>query len=81
MTPSTRKFYRTVITVEVLSEEPLDPTVSLADVESAITDGDCSGDVKFTASETLTGPQTADALMKQGSDPEFFRLTENGEDV
>ena len=37
-----RKFYRTLIQVEVLSEEPFE-CESLEDVHDAITTGDCSG--------------------------------------
>jgi hypothetical protein len=38
-------FYRTVLKVEVLSEEPLDNVDDLSAVAYAITDGDCSGSV------------------------------------
>jgi hypothetical protein len=40
--PSGKTFYRTLIEVEVLSEEPVEFD-SLEDVHNAIVDGDCSG--------------------------------------
>lgn len=77
--PSKRKFYRTLITLEVLSQEPL-PSMSLADLAYATTEGDCSGQFKQTTERELDGPQAAAALIAQGSDPGFFGLTEDGQD-
>jgi riboflavin synthase len=75
-----RKFYKTVITVEVLSEEPYDET-DLSQVSYDITEGHHSGVVKITSNEELTGKQAADELKAQGSDTDFFLLDENGDDV
>lgn len=50
----------------------------LADLHEQITSGDCSGKWE-TDVEELTGAQMADALIEQGSDPEFLGLTEDGE--
>jgi formylmethanofuran dehydrogenase subunit E len=75
-----RQFHRTVITVEVLSEEPYE----FDDLEQTYQDivtGDCSGTAKVTATETVDGPTMAKLLINQGSDPEFFRLDENGNDA
>ena len=80
-----RKFYKTRIVVEVLSEYPLANEISsprcLADLKHAVTDGDCSGDITKVEEEILTPLQAAQALLSQGSDPSFFQLTENGEDI
>jgi hypothetical protein len=81
MTPSTRKFYRTVLTVEVLSEEPLGDVFGLEDLASRVSTGDCSGDYKVSTEEILNGPAMAKALIAQHSDPEFFGLTEDGEET
>lgn len=80
---SDRKFFRTVLEVEVLSEDPYDPTSKeLEDVATDITTGDCSGDVQVkVANEVLDGPAAAEALRKQGSDPGFFQLTDEGDDT
>lgn len=77
--PSKRKFYRTVIEVEVLSEEAVD-FGDLAAVHYAITDGECSGQWSVTHSEPVCGPTMAKLLKEQGSDPSYFRLDDDGND-
>ncbi len=80
--PSERKFYRTIIEVEVLSEEPIgDMDMDMIKYHTDTT-GDFSG--KYTTKsqdEEMDGVETARALMEQGSDPEFFGLDENGNDL
>jgi hypothetical protein len=75
-----RKFYKTVLQVEVLSEGPYQPE-SLEQVHHDITEGDCSGEWKIVRSKELNGRQAARALLKQASDPGFFSLTKAGEDA
>ncbi len=72
-----RKFYKTVIQVTVLSEDPFE-WKSLADVDWAITDGDCVGSVRQESASVLDAQQTVDALTAMGSEPSFFGLKENG---
>lgn len=74
-----RKFYKTTITFEVLSEEPIG-SVSLSDLEYMTTEGHCSGQFKDTIEQVLNGKEMADALTEQGSDTEFFELDEDGND-
>jgi hypothetical protein len=78
---SERKFYRTVITVEVLSEEPYNPDSLSQMAEDCFGGGDCSGKWSITAQQTVDGPQMAQMLKAQGSDPEFFQLAEDGKDL
>ena len=78
---STRRFYRQLIEVEVLSEDAPVKWDSLEDIAYAITEGGHSGRVTETRSEQVTGPVMAKLLDSQGSAPEFFRLTEDGEDT
>jgi hypothetical protein len=74
-----RKFYKTVFTVEILSEEePCSP--SLGTIAFQITKGDWSGTTREKSKKKLDGRQAARALFNQGSDPSFFRLTDEGED-
>ena len=75
-----RKFHRTIIQVEVLSESPFGP-VALDTRHHMITEGDCSGKLTTGLEEELDGKQAADALLKQASDPSFFNLTEDGDDL
>lgn len=78
---STRKFYRTVFQIEVLSEEELPIDMCLRAVMSECEDGPYSGDVQKRVETIIDGRQAAKALQKQGSDPGFFGLTDQGEDT
>ena len=81
---SKRKFYRTVVQVEILSEDPfvLDEsdgngiTSPLLDaISEAVTSGHCSGDITAPVlNEEKTGPEMAVLLKAQRSDPGFFNL-------
>lgn len=77
---SKRKFYKTIIQYEILSEEPIE-CVSLSDIDYETTEGRWSGRFLETKQKTLNGLETAKALEEQGSDPEFFNLNVIGEDV
>jgi hypothetical protein len=84
MAASKRKFYKTVVKVVVLSEEPLGNANGLLNLEAinyAITDGDCSGEVCIGESQAIGGKAMAKALLSQGSDPAFFLLNEDGTDA
>lgn len=81
MTMSTRKFFRTVFTVEVLSEEPLPDGMTLEAIGEEITTGPSSGDITcLDGSVEIDGAKAAELLLRHGSDPGFFQLTEDGED-
>ena len=78
---SRRKFYRTVIQVEVLSEEPYH-CGNLKRIDQDISDGDCSGRLsEVVRNEVVDGPAMAKLLQAQGSDPGFFRLDDEGNDT
>ena len=77
---SKRKFHRTVIEVVVLSEEPFGYD-DLADVDEAITNGACVGSFDTKSTTELTGKEAADALTAVHSEPGFFQLDDDGEDV
>lgn len=78
---SKRVFYRTVIKVEVLSDEPFNYYDDLASVSRQI-DENCSGKITDEVdNEEVDGPTMARLLMEQGSGPGFFGLTEEGGDI
>lgn len=79
-TPSARTFYRSVLTVEVLSEDPLPEGINLGTVAVEIVSGDCSGKVTEDLNQEVDGPTMAKLLKAQGSDPAFFHLNDDGED-
>jgi hypothetical protein len=76
---SARTFYKTVIRVVVLSEEPY-RLGDLYNVHYDITDGGCSGEFEITDYAEVDGPTIAWLLEKQGSEPGYFGLTTTGED-
>ena len=76
-----RKFYRSILTTEVLSEDtPIMSGTPLEDIAYAITEGDCSGRTTVKSTE-VTPQQMAKFLIGQGSDPEFFMLDESGNEI
>ena len=81
---TTRKFYRSVIAVEVIHEDPraLAKLEGLDEVHNLITDGPCSGIWNVTKGPTeMNGRQAAKYLLKEGSDPEVLGIDEKGDDV
>lgn len=77
---TTRKFYKTVLQVEVLSEEPIGD-MDLEQVSHEIVEGDFSGQSIVMQTKELNGKEAAAALVEQGSDPEFFMIDEEGNDI
>lgn len=76
-----RKFFKTTIVVEVLSEDTPIEFDNLAEVHHMVIEGDCSGQIIATDCVRLTGAEAAAELIKQGSDPRFFMLTDKGEAI
>ena len=78
---SKRKFYKTVITIEVLSEEPIEPGTDLETIAHECKEGDWSLGYVNEKETILNGKQAAKALLNQASDPSFFQLNAKGEDI
>lgn len=76
-----RKFYKTVIKFEVLSEEPIPPGMEMENIIHECKEGDWSMRPLGEKETILNGKQAARALVNQGSDPSFFQLTDKGEDT
>lgn len=77
----TRKFFRQVYTIEVLTEdEPMPDPVSLDYIHYQITQGYASGKLSATPAEQIEAKAMASMLRLQGSQPEFFNITDDGED-
>lgn len=64
-------YVRTTIKVVVLSKGDFEFD-DLKDVSYAIAEGDCSGEYEVTDVEYLTAQQMREALISQGSDPDFL---------
>lgn len=79
-----RVFRKTVLTVVVLSVDDGGPRPSALGLDSifeAITTGDCSGDFEVTGEVEIAPKEMARLLRKQASDPAFFGLDEEGNDL
>ena len=75
-----RKFFKTVIRMTILSEDA--PVFgSLAEIERAVDDGDLVGQVSVLKQIQISPRATARALSRYGSEPGFFQLKGNGEDL
>ncbi len=66
-----KKYYRTVIHFEVLSDEPL-VNVTLADIEHHVDEGHMSGAFLGTFEQEVDADQMASLLEMQQSDPCFL---------
>jgi hypothetical protein len=71
-TETETKFYRTQITFEVLSDEPVSSGLSLGGVLYECNEGGWSGQTTSWHSEEVSRELMADLLIAQGSDPEFL---------
>jgi hypothetical protein len=78
METTTKKFFKTTITIEIISDRKYN-SVDLEQINYDITEGDCSGVVNVQNYQELTPEETAKALIAQGSDPEFLGLNTDGE--
>lgn len=77
-----RKFFKQVLRVTVLTEDkPLRHYGNLGLVHEAITAGDCSGAIEEVSCTEMTPQEAVKNLEAQGSEPGFFRLGEDGEDM
>jgi hypothetical protein len=75
-----RKFHLRTVTVQFISEENEDGLNLQTAVENAIT-GDSSMNIVSDDTVEVDGKKAAEVLLEHGSEPEFFRLNEEGEDV
>jgi len=78
---SKRKFYKTVVTMIVLSEDaPVSEELHPGTIWHECQDGAWSGEAHITKIQELTSARMAKALVNQGSDPEFFGLDADGKE-
>jgi len=75
---SNKKFYKTTITLIVLSENPIPDEFDIPQIAFEATEGDYSMADGERVQVELTGKEMADALTEQGSEPGFFQLNDMG---
>lgn len=79
-----RKFYKTIYQIEILSEDPYPIDHGMDDLRTIREDivaGDCSGSVTCVSHTIHDGEEMAQMLIDQGSEPEFFGIDEDGNEV
>src|SRR5271157_3893202 len=76
-----RKFYKTTITLEVLSEDEIPDSTDIPNIIDECLEGAYSLRILSATETILNGKETADALLEQASDPGFFGVDENGNDI
>jgi hypothetical protein len=77
-----KKIYRTTIQMIVLSEEPLSEGMSFEEIDANCDDGDFCGKTEWLkVNEVLEGREAAIAVEDTGSDPEFFQMDKDGNEL
>lgn len=75
------KYYKTVLTIEVLSEEPIPSWMEPTQVLEEMNAGSFVGNASEASPSELTGKQMAKELTQFGSEPAFFSLDEDGNEA
>ena len=71
-----KKFRKTIITIEVLSDGPFEFD-SLNSIDHSIMSGDCSGLISSIVEEKLTRDEMIQECDRHLTDPEFFGIAED----
>ncbi len=74
-----KKFYKTTLTYEVLSEEPVPDEISLEEVAREASQGRYVGRSGPRFETELCGRSMATSLYEFGSEPNFFMLDDEGQ--
>jgi hypothetical protein len=75
------KFYRTLISFNVLSEEPVPPDMDVAAIAHECDEGSYVMAPEECVTVELSGAEMAQALYHAGSDPGFFQLDDAGNPI
>ena len=75
-----KTLYRTVVIIEVLSEEPIAPDID--EIVRECDDGNYLGNTNWKImNKELVGKRAAAQVIKLGSDFDFFNMDSNGNDL
>ena len=78
---SPRRFYRTVLTITVLSETPIPGDMDLSDILNEADEGSYMAGGKELHQFTLSAKEAVNWLYDFGSEPIFFKLDDDGNDI
>ena len=76
-----KKLYYKRIIVELLSENPIPDSMTIADLEHEYNEGEYIGCTETKKDVVVTGRKAAKMVMAMGSDPTFFQMNEFGNEI
>ena len=77
-----KKLYKSVLKVIIVSDEPYPDSVNLEQVNYDITEGHNSGILEWEyLNAEIVGAEAVKAMEEQGSDPEFFQMDDEGNEL
>jgi hypothetical protein len=77
-----KKLYKSILKVEVLSDEPIHENASLESVQEAIEYGPSSGKISWDVrNNEISGETAVKECEKHGTDPDFFMMDYNGNEL
>jgi hypothetical protein len=77
-----KKLYKSKLTIEVLSDEPIPEHASLESIQEAIEYGPSSGRVLWNSrNKEISGENAVKECEKHGTDPDFFMMDYNGNEL
>jgi|SaaInlV_200m_DNA_6_1039755.scaffolds.fasta_scaffold03799_9 hypothetical protein len=76
-----KQYARTLVRFEVLTEEPIDGSMSLRDIYDLVTEGSGSGMFQDSTEELVDEHTMGLLLENQGSSPGFLIQDENGDEL
>lgn len=77
-----KTIYRTVIEIEVLSEEPIPDDMGLDEIQDECNEGSFSGIYDFKVkNQEVKGIEAVKLIKAQGTDVEFFQMDEEGNEL
>lgn len=75
-----KTIYKTILIVEVLSEEPIEST-SLQELSEETNTGSWSGVLAIKSTKQFKGKKAVEEIRKQGSDESFFFIDADGNEL
>lgn len=82
MAKKKKTIYRSVISFEILSEEPIPSDMTLGDIDYECDEGSYSGMHEYTVqNKPVKGKKAVKLIRAQKSDPGFFMMDDEGNEL
>jgi len=77
-----KQIYKTIIQLEILSEECIPDGTGIETIVHEMFEGDYSGESDWKETNTpIVGKEATKAIIAQGSNPEFFNMDNDGNEI